>query len=259
VALLYAGRICDQKQPRVFAETIRRLAQHQPGFVAIVAGDGADLPWLRSYVADHSLDDHVCFLGSVSNARIKELLSAVDIFFLPSKMEGISLALYEAMAMGVVPVGADVGGQRELVTTECGILVPRSTEEDEVCMYVRGLRDLMRDSGRRQQMSQACRERIVHSFQLAAMGQEMIAHVQRARTLAHESPRQSINRELAHTLALNALESIRQNNMSDTLWAERARLLHAHTSQTTVPLVDRMTKRDVARWFMHRIRRYMRI
>ena len=66
-----------------------------------------------------------------SNRRIKDLLNAADIFFLPSQMEGISVAIYEAMSMGIVSVGADVGGQSELVTETCGFLIKRDAQERE--------------------------------------------------------------------------------------------------------------------------------
>ena len=38
--MLYAGRICDQKQPRVFAETIHQVAKKNPAFTVLVAGEG---------------------------------------------------------------------------------------------------------------------------------------------------------------------------------------------------------------------------
>ena len=50
-------------------------------------------------------------------------MSAADILLLLSQAEGVALVLFEAMSMGVVPVATDVGGQRELVTPECGRLV----------------------------------------------------------------------------------------------------------------------------------------
>jgi glycosyltransferase involved in cell wall biosynthesis len=53
-------------------------------------------------------------------------MAATDIFFLPSQWEGIALTLFEAMAMQLVPVAADVGGQRELVTPDCGFLISQA-------------------------------------------------------------------------------------------------------------------------------------
>ena len=48
--------------------------------------------------------------------------------------------MFEAMAAGVVPVASDVGGQRELVTPECGVLVAHGP--DEIERYVEALRQL---------------------------------------------------------------------------------------------------------------------
>jgi len=109
--MLYAGRICDQKQPKVFAEVICQVTKKYPAFTVLVAGDGPDLPWLKEFAQRENLKQ-IRFLGAVPNDAIVELLSFTDIFFLPSQWEGISLAIFEAMAMGAVPVGAVVADSR---------------------------------------------------------------------------------------------------------------------------------------------------
>ena len=150
--LLYAGRICEQKRPRVMAEVVRRLAKEERlGFVCVVAGDGPDLPWLKEFVAQHELQSCCRFLGAVSLERMKELQAAADILFLPSAMEGLSLAIFEAMAMETVPVGADVGGQRELVTPECGYLIRHGDHEIE--QYVAALAELIQSPEKRKAMA----------------------------------------------------------------------------------------------------------
>ena len=123
--ILYAGRIVNQKRPQLFAEVIRRLAQVEKlDFVCLVAGEGENLPALKGLVRHHQLDPQVHFLGAVPLEQMKGLHSIADIFFLPSQNEGLSLALFETMAMETVSVAADVGGQRELVAADCGY--PRS-------------------------------------------------------------------------------------------------------------------------------------
>ncbi len=62
-------------------------------------------------------------VGALPNPRLRDLMAAADILFLPSAWEGIAQSIYEAMAAGLVVVGADVGGQRELVTPDCGYLL----------------------------------------------------------------------------------------------------------------------------------------
>ena len=149
------GRLTEQKQPTVFAETIRLLEEGGEEFVAVVAGDGGYGPWLEGFISDHGLDPQARLLGAVSSDKMRGLLQAADIFFLPSQWEGIALSIYEAMACGVPVVGADVGGQAELVTPETGILLDRGTPEDEAAAYAEALSALLADPERRQRLGAA--------------------------------------------------------------------------------------------------------
>jgi glycosyltransferase involved in cell wall biosynthesis len=168
--LLYAGRIHPQKQPRVFAQTMLRLRDAGSAFLALVAGDGPEFDWLQSFLVDYHLQSHVKVLGALSNADLKRVLQGSDIFFLPSKMEGISLAIFEAMSCGVTVVGADVGGQKELVTPDCGYLIPRDSEDVEVTTYTAIISSLLRDPAKLQAMGVAARHRIINGFELRDMG-----------------------------------------------------------------------------------------
>jgi glycosyltransferase involved in cell wall biosynthesis len=255
--LLYAGRIVEQKQPRVFAETIAHLSRRNLDFVALVAGEGGDLAWLQSFVTEHNIAHHVQFLGAVSNDRIKELLNAADIFFLPSKMEGISLAIYEAMSMGVVPVGANVGGQRELVIPSCGILIERSNPTTEAQEYAAHLDTLIRDTERTRRMGAMCRERILAEFRLDSMGEQMMCCLAHARAMADHNPRQSIDLKLANTLAANAIESVRSEQVLEYLWHQHYSG-KTHFNNQSPQFLEQITKRHVLQWFAHRVRRYVR-
>jgi glycosyltransferase involved in cell wall biosynthesis len=168
--ILFVGRLCDQKQPHVLAAALRALHDRGMRFVCLVAGDGEQGPWLERFVVKHQLSE-VRLIGSRSIEEIRELLALSDLFFLPSKHEGISLALYEAMAMEVVPVAADVGGQKELVTPDCGVLIPPG--DDQANAYADEMASLLADDARRSAMAKAARHRIVGHFQLHEMGRQM--------------------------------------------------------------------------------------
>jgi hypothetical protein len=132
-------------------------------------------------------------------------MSVADCVFLPSKFEGISAVFYEAMAEGVAVVGADVGGQRELVVPECGVLVSTGTEEEEVFRYTEVLAELIGDRDRRQRMGEAARVRISADFTLDRMGDRMDALLERARS-SPASKRSSVpTDEEAHRAALEAV------------------------------------------------------
>lgn len=221
--VLYAGRVCAQKQPRVFAQTVLRLCRQGVWFAALVAGDGPDLEWLRSVVKKQGMGEQVHLLGAVSNERVRELMAAADVFFLPSQWEGIALSIYEAMACGLAVVGADVGGQRELVTPECGVLVARSDEATEVERYTEVLAGLLQDPQRRQEMGQAGRERVSAHFRLEQMGERMVSLLQEARRLHTTQPRPVPGLGLGRACATQAVEHIRLSAVTDWLWLERER------------------------------------
>jgi glycosyltransferase involved in cell wall biosynthesis len=204
--ILYAARLRAQKQPRVFARTMLQLHQKGDRFVALVAGDGPDLPWLRRFVTANGLDEQVVLLGSITNERVRQLMAAADIFFLPSLWEGIALTLYEAMSSGLPVVGADVGGQRELVTTECGILLPRRSEEEEAREYAEVLAKLLADPGLRVEMGKAGRERVCSDFRLEDMGEKMNSFLEEAMRSHAADPRPAPSLEFVRDSVNHAIE-----------------------------------------------------
>lgn len=168
--IVFAGRICPQKQPLVLAAALNALASRRMQFVALVAGDGEDMPALRRAVSAGSAASRTRLLGMTPNGRVRQLMQAADLFFLPSEWEGIALGIYEAMACGLAIVGADVGGQRELVTPQCGVLVPRASAAEEAASYADVIASLIRDPARLRAMGQASRSRIEAEFRLEQMG-----------------------------------------------------------------------------------------
>lgn len=169
IVILYAARLCRQKLPLLFAEVLHELAKSGESFVALVAGDGEDKPILTRYIKKYHLEDRIRLLGNLSIDRMHNVMTASDIFFLPSRNEGISLAIYEAMASGLVVVAADVGGQRELVSEGTGILVPPGTDSTSRESYRDTLRWLVNNPEERLRIATAARNRIVNEFDLCHM------------------------------------------------------------------------------------------
>jgi glycosyltransferase involved in cell wall biosynthesis len=187
--IVYPCRVTVEKQPRVFAKTVLELHRQGHEYVALVVGDGPYLGWLRHFVRQHRLDERVRFLGTQPPERTRRLISLSNCLFLPSQFEGISLTLFEAMAEGVAVVAADVGGQRELVTPDCGVLVERGDEGREVSEYARVLGELLNQPEKQRAMGEAGRQRVREHFPLDAMGARMDSLLDRAGELAVTGPR----------------------------------------------------------------------
>jgi glycosyltransferase involved in cell wall biosynthesis len=220
VVLLYAGRLCPQKQPRVFAQTMAALVTRGCVFQAWVAGDGEDGPWLESFVREHNLLDRVHLLGPQSLDRMRALMAASDIFFMPSAWEGIALTIYEAMACGLTVVGAAVGGQAELVTPECGYLIERSDEQQEVERYAGILASLIGDPQELTRRGVAARARIVEHFTLRHFRARVLELLARAASLKQDAPRCAYEASAAHEAAVQAIEQVRLGELLDGAYAQ---------------------------------------
>lgn len=204
--ILYAGRLTEQKQPRVFAEVMRELKARRLDFACLVAGDGEDRNWLSRYLRKHRLTRYVWLMGAVSHEKMRELYAASDILFMPSKMEGIAITIYEAMAMGLAVVGADVGGQKELVPPECGILLVPGTKEEQVATYADALEQLIRSAELRRSLGKAGQARVRAHFDIEQMGNRMDMLLQRAQGLHRSQPRVDVGPGLGLEHTVQSLE-----------------------------------------------------
>ena len=255
--ILYAARFCPQKQPLVFAESIARLRdlcsglKDQPAFTVLVAGDGEN----RDALVDrlNALDllregdepdpsRPVVMLGAVPPERMPAVMAASDVFFLPSLWEGIALSIYEAMAAGLAVVGANVGGQRELVTPETGVLLDRPADGDaaaEAERYAVALLDLLTDGRKRCSLGAAARDRIQRHFELANMGSRMLELFAHARDLRDAEPRTAIPPSLANELAVQAIEQHRLTHLTDYLWTVQAKYFELQRKVEEAAACDR--------------------
>lgn len=224
--ILFAGRMVEQKRPQLAGEILLALGRSGADFAAVVAGDGPELASLKRRIARGRLSERVRFVGAQPQAQMRSLTAAADIALLPSAREGIALVLYEAMAMGTVPVAAAVGGQGELITPECGYLIPQASDgvesgvsesaarydTAEVERYVAALTTLLRHPEQRRAMAEACRARVVSQFDVRAMGAAMDAAISET---MNEASREGANRveiqpDEAERQALLAVQAARR-------------------------------------------------
>lgn len=271
--ICFAGRLHEEKQPDVLVATLHELARRDLSFHALIAGDGPEQSRIASYIVDHDLAGHVTLLGGVPSERVREVMAASDIFFLPSMWEGVALSIYEAMASGLVVVGADVGGQRELLTPECGLLLPKRTPQQETRAYADALANLLGDTDGRAAMGRSARERVCASFTLDAMGARFVELIEVARGWQRRAPRTRLSRPSALESATQAVEYARLDQAMDALWVEaadhRARqdALEGLTHTAEYKLAQRLARlrrrllpaggrreRGV-RWLVHKLRR----
>lgn len=159
------GRMVRLKDFVTLLKAASLLATQIPNLYVVLVGSGPELSKLQQFAASSpELSGRVIFPGMLD--RVADALNAMDIFVLPSLMEGMSNTLLEAMAVGLPLVATRVGGNVEVVAEgRCGYLF---TPED-VPGLAGLLRTLLRDAHLRAEFAKAARERAVTDFSLQAM------------------------------------------------------------------------------------------
>lgn len=216
LVIVFAGRLCQQKRPILLIEILNLLNARGVKFHGFILGDGEMRQDVERLVTSNGLEQCITIAGFVSHGEWLKYLSASDVLLMPSKYEGISVALLEAMAAGVVPVVAQVGGQDEILPPNAGFLIEHS--DDELTNYVDALTQLAADVPARSLMARNCVEITTQKLDFGRM-------IQRFRDLLEEAHATRVRRssgfvanEFAAELAVQALEMKRLSEAVDWLW-----------------------------------------
>ena len=155
------GTISKRKGSDLFLEAAKHLVQRHDGLEFRMIGApvvGAE----RAWALDLLKAARAAGIGHAEGVTPFAELADWDIFVLPSRMDPCPLAVFEAMAMGLPVVGADVGGIPEQLGRDAGLLVPAEDVEAlvQVVLRLAGSAELRRSLG------EAARERVQRLFSL---------------------------------------------------------------------------------------------
>jgi len=153
---------------------------------------------------------------------------------MPSKYEGISIALLEALASGCVPVVAKVGGQDEIVSPGSGVLIPHG--ENELQEYVAAVHRLLNQPSTLRQMSEQCQALAGSKLSWGSMIQNFLGILDEAHELRVREPRNPITPNFGRELAVQALECKRVAESADWLWNARTQYTHTDAQMVTATL-----------------------
>jgi glycosyltransferase involved in cell wall biosynthesis len=117
------ARVAFCKGHLILLEAFARLLAHQPDALLLIVGDGPKLAEVKSRIQELEIGRSVLVLGG--RRDIPTLLAALDVFCLPSEMEGMPMTVFEAMAARLPVIATEVGGIPGMVDHgRTGILIP---------------------------------------------------------------------------------------------------------------------------------------
>ena len=174
----YICRISEQKRPMLLLEIVKKLKEKRNDFKVLVVGSGNLLAKMKTKANKLGLTENILFLGNIENTE--EIYKISDLTINCSIKEGLALTAYESLSMGVPVISSDVGGQKELISEEVGVIVPcmqnekdiysEDYKDSEIDAYVEAIEKVLKNL---EQYKSKCRQRILEKFTIKNMITEM--------------------------------------------------------------------------------------
>jgi glycosyltransferase involved in cell wall biosynthesis len=142
--LIFVGGLFPVKAVDLALRAAAPLLQKGQARFTIV-GHGPEQANLEQLTRSLGIEEVVSFCGSLSHGEVIQRLAAADVLVFPSVREFGGAVVFEALAMGAVPVVADFGGPGDIVNPQVGFKVRLTNENDVVLQIEKILTNLARD------------------------------------------------------------------------------------------------------------------
>jgi glycosyltransferase involved in cell wall biosynthesis len=159
VVVVFTGRIEIRKGCDLLRAITERAWQDLPGVRFLFCTDRQPAGW----------PPNVDFRLNVSYESMPLAYSAADLFLFPSRYEGCSYSVIEAMACGLAPLMSSAGHARDIKVAD-PILAECILEDLNLENYWRCLVELVKDAARRREVGNAARKYAQENNSLKAMG-----------------------------------------------------------------------------------------
>lgn len=131
--ILFAARLVEEKGAHFLIDAFKNLNTEMK---LVIAGDAAYAEKYKAVLRQKAGDDpRIWFPGFVTGRPLEELFSNAYIFCLPSTLEGLPIALLEAMSYGNCCVASDIPENLEAVGEYAYTFINRSTESLEKILH----------------------------------------------------------------------------------------------------------------------------
>jgi glycosyltransferase involved in cell wall biosynthesis len=155
------GRLEARKGHRYFLEALAQVRERNPRVAGLIVGEGREKDALLAQREALGMTEAVQIVGFWPD--LAEALDALDVFVLPSLMEGHPLAILEAMAAARPVVATAVGGNAEAIEDgRSGLLVPPA----DPAALAEGILALVADPDRAARLGRAGFETFEQHFSL---------------------------------------------------------------------------------------------
>jgi glycosyltransferase involved in cell wall biosynthesis len=159
---LFVGRLIPDKRVEDFLEAVSEA--NSPGaaggLVPVIVGDSSDTPEYAAFLRGVAPEGTI-FAGYRYGPELAALYEGASVFVLPSQVEGLPIALLEAMSRGVPVVASDIEANLEVLGgSDTGLNVPVG----DVPALAEAIRSLSADGERRAATILAAKRRVTSTY-----------------------------------------------------------------------------------------------
>jgi glycosyltransferase involved in cell wall biosynthesis len=178
LTIVGVGQLVPRKGFHILIESCYLIAKRNVDFRCYIYGEGEERRRLELLIDRYNLHEQVHMPGRVYQEELRQSLAKTDIFVLPcikdksGDLDGIPVALMEAMAMQIPTVSTTVSGIPELIKHgQNGLLTPPN---DAVALA--DVVQQLKDNGElRQQLGRTGRETVINEFNIFKSAEQMAA------------------------------------------------------------------------------------
>lgn len=141
----FVGRFVEKKGIDTLLSACQKLRISGLKFSLELVGDGPEMQEMLNLRDEYELGDSTTFLGNLANKDVRSWLRTIDIFIMPCRrdsqgdMDGIPVALMEAMLEGKPVISSRLSGIPELVIDEHTGLLADPGDADQLAAQIERL------------------------------------------------------------------------------------------------------------------------
>jgi len=180
--IVFVAQLAERKGAPFLVEACKLLVERGVTFQCVIAGDGPERQLVEQLVERHNLKERITLTGAIFQEQVQAYLHRADIFVLPcitarnGDMDGVPVALMEAMACEITTVSTRVSGIPELIQDgESGLLV----QEKDATALADALQRLIEDKALRARLSQNGRRKVLQEFDVDQNGAQLASLFER--------------------------------------------------------------------------------
>ena len=175
--MLNIGSLQTYKGQKFLIQACAILREQHLPFYCLIIGQGELRGALQSLIDELDLKDEIHLAGGKDEDEIREILPDFDCYIQPSivtesgKMEGIPVALMEAMACGIPVIATNISGVPELVQDGIGgYLVPPG----DVVALVKAINNVVQNPKKSAQIAETGRRQMIKEFSLSKNASKLV-------------------------------------------------------------------------------------